>query len=140
MGHAEDETRGEGDSVKDHESDFEDDIPRSSSEVSDEKTKEAEGTSKDLVQKVTAFTSGLKAVLEPFPPTAWKVLVTLLLGAASTESTLCVFTAIFTVGHLGGLYLYQLPFFQDLVPPDDIYTRTGFGLAKPSSTGTFLTA
>ncbi|KAJ8779081.1 hypothetical protein J1605_012932 [Eschrichtius robustus] len=127
MGHAEDETRGEGDSVKDHESDFEDDIPSSSSEVT---------------------------VLEPFPPAAWKVLVTLLLGAARmvspsvtsavysgaflglgswwacrralstvTFSTLCVLTAIFTVGHLGGLYLYQLPFFQDLVPPDDIYTR-----------------
>ena len=92
-------------------------------------------------------------------------------------STLCVFMAIFTVGHLGGLYLYLLPFFHDLVPPDGIYTstgpivplpwmvegltslgggrccsldgqvcifvspkRTGFGLAKPSSTGTFLTA
>ena len=40
-------------------------------------------------------------------------------------STLCVFMAIFTVGHLGGLYLYLLPFFHDLVPPDGIYTSTG---------------
>ena len=38
-------------------------------------------------------------------------------------STLCVFMAIFTASHLGGLYLYQLPFFQNCVPPDDIYAR-----------------
>lgn len=38
-------------------------------------------------------------------------------------STLCVFTAIFTAGHLEGLYLYQLHFFQKCVPPDDIYAR-----------------
>ncbi|KAG8513336.1 Piezo-type mechanosensitive ion channel component 2, partial [Galemys pyrenaicus] len=36
-------------------------------------------------------------------------------------STLCVFMAIFTAGHLGSLYLYQLPFLQLLVPPGDIY-------------------
>lgn len=38
-------------------------------------------------------------------------------------STLCVFMAIFTAGHLSHLYTYQLPFFQDLVPPTDIYAR-----------------
>ncbi|EMP35810.1 Protein PIEZO2 [Chelonia mydas] len=31
--------------------------------------------------------------------------------------------AIFSAGHLAALYLYQLPYFQDLVPPDDIYAR-----------------
>lgn len=60
-------------------------MPSSCSEVSDEKTRQAEGTSKDLVLKVTAFTSGLKAILEPFLPASWKALVTLLLGAAGTE-------------------------------------------------------
>lgn len=60
-------------------------MPSSCSEVSDEKTREAEGTSKDLVLKVTAFTSGSKGILEPFLPASWKALVTLLLGAAGTE-------------------------------------------------------
>ncbi|XP_071067930.1 piezo-type mechanosensitive ion channel component 2-like [Dasypus novemcinctus] len=43
--------------------------------------------------------------------------------SALAFSALCVFMAIFTAGHLGSLYLYQLPFFQDLVPPDDLYAR-----------------
>ncbi|XP_027706364.1 piezo-type mechanosensitive ion channel component 2-like [Vombatus ursinus] len=38
-------------------------------------------------------------------------------------STVCVSLAIFTAGHIGSLYLYQLPYFQDLVPPEDIYAR-----------------
>ncbi|XP_036605792.1 piezo-type mechanosensitive ion channel component 2-like [Trichosurus vulpecula] len=38
-------------------------------------------------------------------------------------STMCVSLAIFTAGHIGSLYLYQLPYFQDLVPPEDIYAR-----------------
>ncbi|XP_044515574.1 piezo-type mechanosensitive ion channel component 2-like [Gracilinanus agilis] len=38
-------------------------------------------------------------------------------------STICVSMAIFTAGHIGSLYLYQLPYFQDLVPPEDIYAR-----------------
>ena len=49
---------------------------------------EAEGTSKEWVLKVAAVTSGLKAVLEPFFPVAWKVLVTLLLGAAGSRRSL----------------------------------------------------
>ncbi|XP_074046911.1 piezo-type mechanosensitive ion channel component 2-like [Macrotis lagotis] len=40
-----------------------------------------------------------------------------------TFSTMCVSMAIFTAGHIGSLYLYQLPYFQDLVPPKDIYAR-----------------
>ncbi|XP_028926177.1 piezo-type mechanosensitive ion channel component 2-like [Ornithorhynchus anatinus] len=38
-------------------------------------------------------------------------------------SSLCVMMAIFTAGHFGILYMYQLPYFQVLVPPDDIYAR-----------------
>ncbi|XP_043336503.1 piezo-type mechanosensitive ion channel component 2-like [Cervus canadensis] len=152
--HEEDETAGERDSMEHYESDIEGDVPCWCSELSDEKATEAEGTREEWVLKVAAFTSGLKAVLEPFFPAAWKVLVTLLLGAAGmispsmtsavyfgaflglgswwacgqalstvAFSTLCVFMAIFTTGHLGGLYLYQLPFFQNCVPPDDIYAR-----------------
>ncbi|XP_074868260.1 piezo-type mechanosensitive ion channel component 2-like [Carettochelys insculpta] len=41
----------------------------------------------------------------------------------ATFSSLCVMMAIFSAGHLVALYLYQLPYFQDLVPPDDIYAR-----------------
>uniref|UniRef100_A0A8C3RQQ0 Piezo-type mechanosensitive ion channel component n=1 Tax=Chelydra serpentina TaxID=8475 RepID=A0A8C3RQQ0_CHESE len=40
-----------------------------------------------------------------------------------TFSSLCVMMAIFSAGHLAALYLYQLPYFQDLVSPDDIYAR-----------------
>ncbi|CAM9493507.1 unnamed protein product [Rangifer tarandus platyrhynchus] len=154
MDHEEDETAGERDSMEHYESDTEGDVPCWCSELSDEKATEAEGTSEEWVLKVAAFTSGLKAALEPFFPAAWKVLVTLLLGAAGmispsmtsavyfgaflglgswwacgqalstmAFSTLCVFMAIFTAGHLGGLYIYQLPFFQNCVPPDDIYAR-----------------
>nr|XP_033819308.1 piezo-type mechanosensitive ion channel component 2-like isoform X2 [Geotrypetes seraphini] len=42
-------------------------------------------------------------------------------------SSLCVMTSIFSACHLAGIYLYQLPYFQDLVPPDDIYARL-FGM------------
>ncbi|XP_066558966.1 piezo-type mechanosensitive ion channel component 2 [Amia ocellicauda] len=42
-------------------------------------------------------------------------------------SSLCVMVAIFSAGHLLGLYLYQLPYFQELVPPQDIYARL-FGM------------
>ncbi|MGH0171582.1 UNVERIFIED_CONTAM: hypothetical protein FKN15_061479 [Acipenser sinensis] len=42
-------------------------------------------------------------------------------------SSLCVMMAIFSMGHLVGLYLYQLQLFQDLVPPHDIYARL-FGM------------
>ena len=38
-------------------------------------------------------------------------------------STLCVFMAIFSAGHLLALYLYQLPLAQHLVPPHDVYAR-----------------
>ncbi|XP_012863894.1 piezo-type mechanosensitive ion channel component 2-like [Echinops telfairi] len=43
--------------------------------------------------------------------------------SALAFSSLCVFMTIFTAGHLGSLYLYQLPVFQDLVPPEDIHAR-----------------
>lgn len=36
---------------------------------------------------------------------------------------LCVLLAIFTAGHLIGLYLYQFQFFQEAVPPNDYYAR-----------------
>ncbi|XP_078509091.1 piezo-type mechanosensitive ion channel component 2-like [Lissotriton helveticus] len=42
-------------------------------------------------------------------------------------SSLCVMTAIFSAGHLTSIYLYQLPYFQELVPPEDIYARL-FGM------------
>ncbi|XP_072903212.1 piezo-type mechanosensitive ion channel component 2 isoform X3 [Hemitrygon akajei] len=38
-------------------------------------------------------------------------------------SCLCVLMAIFSAGHLIGLYLYQLQLFQELVPPGDFYAR-----------------
>ncbi|MEJ1279307.1 piezo-type mechanosensitive ion channel component 2 [Cricetulus griseus] len=40
---------------------------------------------------------------------------------------LCVLLAIFTAGHLIGLYLYQFQFFQEAVPPNDYYARL-FGI------------
>ncbi|KAG2461806.1 PIEZ2 protein, partial [Polypterus senegalus] len=42
-------------------------------------------------------------------------------------SSLCVMMAIFSAGHLLGLYLYQIHPFQLLIPPDDIYARL-FGM------------
>ncbi|XP_073646619.1 piezo-type mechanosensitive ion channel component 2 isoform X2 [Tursiops truncatus] len=42
-------------------------------------------------------------------------------------SCLCVLLAIFTAGHLIGLYLYQFQFFQEAVPPNDYYARL-FGI------------
>ncbi|KAJ8332691.1 hypothetical protein SKAU_G00424800 [Synaphobranchus kaupii] len=42
-------------------------------------------------------------------------------------STLCVLMAIFSAGHILLLYLYQLPFSQEMVPPQDIYARL-FGM------------
>ncbi|XP_041103693.1 piezo-type mechanosensitive ion channel component 2-like [Polyodon spathula] len=38
-------------------------------------------------------------------------------------SCLCVLMAIFSAGHLIGLYLYQFQFFQEFVPPKDFYAR-----------------
>ncbi|MGH0140400.1 UNVERIFIED_CONTAM: hypothetical protein FKN15_042819 [Acipenser sinensis] len=38
-------------------------------------------------------------------------------------SCLCVLMAIFSAGHLIGLYLYQFQFFQEFVPPRDFYAR-----------------
>ncbi|XP_067887336.1 piezo-type mechanosensitive ion channel component 2-like [Heterodontus francisci] len=43
-------------------------------------------------------------------------------------SCLCVLMAIFSAGHLIGLYLYQLQFLQELVPPGDFYARL-FGVS-----------
>ncbi|KAL6041231.1 hypothetical protein STEG23_022937, partial [Scotinomys teguina] len=40
---------------------------------------------------------------------------------------LCVLLAVFTAGHLIGLYLYQFQFFQEAVPPNDYYARL-FGI------------
>ncbi|XP_053571976.1 piezo-type mechanosensitive ion channel component 2-like [Bombina bombina] len=42
-------------------------------------------------------------------------------------SSLCVMAAIFSAGHLTAIYLYQLPYFQVLIPPQDIYARL-FGM------------
>ncbi|XP_074843559.1 piezo-type mechanosensitive ion channel component 2 isoform X1 [Carettochelys insculpta] len=44
-------------------------------------------------------------------------------------SCLCVLMAIFSAGHLIGLYLYQLQFFQEVVPPKDFYARL-FGITS----------
>ncbi|XP_070797869.1 piezo-type mechanosensitive ion channel component 2-like [Pituophis catenifer annectens] len=38
-------------------------------------------------------------------------------------NSLCVFLAIFSMGHIIVLYLYQLPYFQDLIPSEVIYVR-----------------
>nr|XP_056700872.1 piezo-type mechanosensitive ion channel component 2-like [Euleptes europaea] len=38
-------------------------------------------------------------------------------------NSLCVMIAIFNVGHLTVLYLYQLPYLQALVPAEDLYAR-----------------
>uniref|UniRef100_A0A8B9KTY8 Piezo type mechanosensitive ion channel component 2 n=1 Tax=Astyanax mexicanus TaxID=7994 RepID=A0A8B9KTY8_ASTMX len=40
-------------------------------------------------------------------------------------STLCLMMTIFSGGHIIVLYLYQLPLFQQLVPPQDIYASLG---------------
>ncbi|KAK2840910.1 hypothetical protein Q7C36_012489 [Tachysurus vachellii] len=42
-------------------------------------------------------------------------------------STLCIMMSIFSGGHILVLYLYQLPLFQHLIPPEDIYARL-FGM------------
>ncbi|KAL7884440.1 hypothetical protein AOLI_G00072100 [Acnodon oligacanthus] len=42
-------------------------------------------------------------------------------------STLCLMMTIFSGGHILILYLYQLPLFQQLVPPHDLYARL-FGM------------
>ncbi|KAL7984405.1 hypothetical protein Chor_002975 [Crotalus horridus] len=42
-------------------------------------------------------------------------------------SCLCVLMAIFSGGHLIALYLYQLQFFQEIIPPGDFYARL-FGI------------
>ncbi|XP_040209885.1 piezo-type mechanosensitive ion channel component 2 isoform X2 [Rana temporaria] len=44
-------------------------------------------------------------------------------------SCLCVLMAIFSAGHLVGLYLYQLQFFQEIIPPNDFYARL-FGITS----------
>uniref|UniRef100_A0A8C3XYJ1 Piezo type mechanosensitive ion channel component 2 n=1 Tax=Catharus ustulatus TaxID=91951 RepID=A0A8C3XYJ1_CATUS len=48
-------------------------------------------------------------------------------------SCLCVLMAIFSAGHLIGLYLYQLQFFQEVVPPEDFYARL-FGVTSLTQT------
>ncbi|NWI98788.1 PIEZ2 protein, partial [Crypturellus undulatus] len=48
-------------------------------------------------------------------------------------SCLCVLMAIFSAGHLIGLYLYQLQFFQEVVPPRDFYARL-FGVTSLTQT------
>ncbi|XP_062854275.1 piezo-type mechanosensitive ion channel component 2 [Trichomycterus rosablanca] len=42
-------------------------------------------------------------------------------------STLCMLMTIFSAGHIVVLYLYQLPLFQIIVPPQDVYVRL-FGM------------
>ncbi|NXG40592.1 PIEZ2 protein, partial [Psilopogon haemacephalus] len=48
-------------------------------------------------------------------------------------SCLCVLMAIFSAGHLIGLYLYQLQFFQEVIPPKDFYARL-FGVTSLTQT------
>uniref|UniRef100_A0A8C3CSN9 Piezo type mechanosensitive ion channel component 2 n=1 Tax=Cairina moschata TaxID=8855 RepID=A0A8C3CSN9_CAIMO len=48
-------------------------------------------------------------------------------------SCLCVLMAIFSAGHIIGLYLYQLQFFQEVVPPKDFYARL-FGVTSLTQT------
>ncbi|XP_072538712.1 piezo-type mechanosensitive ion channel component 2 [Salminus brasiliensis] len=50
-------------------------------------------------------------------------------------STLCMMITIFSGGHIVVLYLYQLPLFQQLVPPQDIYARL-FGVTAFIHTNT----
>ncbi|XP_072269767.1 piezo-type mechanosensitive ion channel component 2-like [Pyxicephalus adspersus] len=42
-------------------------------------------------------------------------------------SSLCVMAAIFSAGHLSAIYLYQLPYFQEIIPPQDLFARL-FGM------------
>ncbi|KAG9474475.1 hypothetical protein GDO78_004665 [Eleutherodactylus coqui] len=42
-------------------------------------------------------------------------------------SSLCVLAAIFSAGHLTAIYLYQLPYFQEVIPTQDLYARL-FGM------------
>ncbi|XP_077314559.1 piezo-type mechanosensitive ion channel component 2-like [Lithobates pipiens] len=44
-----------------------------------------------------------------------------------TFSSLCVMAAIFSAGHLTAVYLYQLPYFQEIIPPQDLFARL-FGM------------
>ncbi|XP_040288144.1 piezo-type mechanosensitive ion channel component 2 isoform X2 [Bufo bufo] len=57
-------------------------------------------------------------------------------------SCLCVLMAIFSAGHLIGLYLYQFQFFQEIIPPGDFYARlfgvTSIVQTNCSSTWKFL--
>ncbi|KAG9339699.1 hypothetical protein JZ751_023345, partial [Albula glossodonta] len=98
-----------------------------------------------FIQKLIMFATGIRLLLITVLNTAGKVVVTILLGLAALYfgaflclvwwwvcgrsislllfSTMCVLMAIFSAGHILGLYLYQLPFFQELVPPQDIYAR-----------------
>ncbi|KAL7985611.1 hypothetical protein Chor_004181 [Crotalus horridus] len=39
-------------------------------------------------------------------------------------NSLCVFLAIFSAGHIIVLYIYQLPYFQDLISSEDIYVSS----------------
>lgn len=48
-------------------------------------------------------------------------------------STLCIMISIFSGGHLLVLYLYQLPLFQHLIPPEDVYARY-CGISRRSMT------
>ncbi|RXM92853.1 Piezo-type mechanosensitive ion channel component 2 [Acipenser ruthenus] len=104
-----------------------------------EETKEPENRRPKFILKIITFIGGLQLLLGEILNTAGKVVVTILLGLAGITvpslttislvlfSSLCVMMAIFSMGHLVGLYLYQLQFFQDLVPPHDIYARL-FGM------------
>ncbi|XP_044155581.1 piezo-type mechanosensitive ion channel component 2-like [Bufo gargarizans] len=42
-------------------------------------------------------------------------------------SSLCVMAAVFSAGHLTAVYLYQLPYFQEVIPPQDLFARL-FGI------------
>ncbi|XP_056403769.1 piezo-type mechanosensitive ion channel component 2-like isoform X1 [Hyla sarda] len=120
--------------------------------------KDIHDTRAKIIEKFTAFVSGMKILFEALFTTAGKVVVTLLLGLSGiilpsvtsalyfgiflflcswwacnrsvslvVFSSLCVMAAIFSAGHLTALYLYQLPYFQEVIPPQDLFARL-FGM------------
>ncbi|TKS77326.1 Piezo-type mechanosensitive ion channel component 2 [Collichthys lucidus] len=125
------------------------DMEGSSFDSSEETTLPVQSAPPQFVQKLIVFAAGLRLLLSAIMNTAGKVVVTLLLGLAGVYfgaflglvwwwifnrpismlifSSLCVMMAIFSGGHLLALYLYQLPLSQQIVPPEDVYSRL-FGM------------
>nr|XP_016852844.1 PREDICTED: piezo-type mechanosensitive ion channel component 2-like [Anolis carolinensis] len=81
---------------------------------------------------VAVLLLGLAGIIQPSATSA--VYFSIFMGLCSWWSchrpispvafnSLCVLVAVFSAGHLTSLYLYQLPYVQYLVPPEDIYVR-----------------